>query len=444
MATIDESDKDVLKQLQELTEAINGKADYYNVVLDAEAKLLTKPVGPMKDMGQFYDLFERPQFKEQFADITQQVKEQMIPISTTFPVDKLEVGMVFAPVIMKDVVAAYWVLAGFGKDEAQRLGDVVEQQWKLANVITKSYYADELAERESRLRRLSELQLEKEQNGRQLMKEFMEELVEKGEAALSQICHKTSLYMNVANIGIYIVNRDRGNAEKYFTWNHSDEETEFFNKIALSVPEYERLLGTMDGSRLLVVDSRTSEIMLKELLCRSGAQSFMIHLMNVGKQQGYVVFADSGRPHEFDDRDKEIGAMVTHLFEEMLIRSHSNTSVEVTKDSFLEAYEYIREAVFMKDNRSGEVIYANSAMNKLFGRNVVGMAASDVVYDELAHYKNLDGIRKRFINNKKVIKWQSYMKELDQIMSIVEIRMSFVGRDCSLFILKKSKNKDKK
>jgi hypothetical protein len=169
----------------------------------------------------------------------------------------------------------------------------------------------------------------------------------------------------------------------------------------------------------------------------------MVHLMNVGKQQGYVVFAGDHKHHEFDERDKEIGAMVTHLFEEMLIRSHSNNNAETTRDNFLEVYEYIREAVFIKDNRTEEIIYANNAMKKLFGRDVVGLDASNVVYDELAHYKNMDGIRKRFINNKKVIKWQSYMKELDQIMSIVEIRMSFVGRDCSLMILKKSKNKGK-
>jgi PAS domain S-box-containing protein len=443
MSTIDESDKDVLKQLQTLTEVLNSNADYYNVVLDTEAKLLTKPVGHVKEMGQFYDLFERPQFKEQFASVTQQVKEQMIPVSTTFSVDALQVSMVFAPVLMKDVVAAYWVLAGFGKMEEQKLGDAVEQQWKLANVITKGYYADEMAERENKLRRLSELQLEKEQQGRQLMKEFMEELVEKGEAALSQICHKTSLYMNVVNIGIYVVNRERGNAEKYFTWNQSDEDTDFFNQVALSVPEYESLMGCMKDNRLLVVDNRSSEMILKELLCRSGVESFMVHLMTVGKQQGYVVFAGNRKYHEFDERDKEIGAMVTHLFEEMLIRSHNNNNAETTKDGFLEAYEYIREAVFIKDNRSGEIIYANNAMKKLFGRDVVGADASSVVYDEMAHYKNMDGIRKRFINNKKVVKWQSYMKELDQIMSIVEIRMSFVGRDCSLMILKKSKNKGK-
>ena len=47
-----------------------------------------------------------------------------------------------------------------------------------------------------------------------------------------------------------------------------------------------------------------------------------------------------------------------------------------------------------------------------------------------------------FISNKKVTKWQSYLKELDQIMNIVEIRLELSERtDVSVYILKKNKKK---
>ena len=54
----------------------------------------------------------------------------------------------------------------------------------------------------------------------------------------------------------------------------------------------------------------------------------------------------------------------------------------------------------------------------------------------------MQGVRKRFIANKKVTKWQSYLKELDQIMNIVEIRLELSERtDVSVYILKKNKKK---
>lgn len=442
MPVIDRTDKELLDRLQEMTEAINGQADYYNVVLDTEGRLITKPVGPMKDMGQFYDLVERPQFKEQFAEISERIKGQSTPISTTFTVDTLEVHMVFAPIVIREAVTSYWVLTDFNNKEIIALGDEAEKQWKLANVIAKSLYADEMAEKESRLRKFSEMQLDKEQQGRRLMKELMEAMVAKGESALSEICQKTALYMDIADIGIYIENKEHGNAEKYYTWNHAGEEPEFFEKMMMSAAEYQNFKEQMGDMRVLAANSTSQKTSIKELLYYSGAKSMMIALLMAGeKVKGYMVFADTGKAHLFEDRDMEFGSMVSDLFAEMLFGSHKGHNNGVSKESFLEAYEHIREAVFMKDNQSGDIIYANKAMDKLFGYDVVGMASKDIVYDEMEHYKKMGGVRKRFIANKKVTKWQSYMKELDQIMNIVEVHLDAFGGDYSLIILKKNKNK---
>ena len=98
----------------------------------------------------------------------------------------------------------------------------------------------------------------------------------------------------------------------------------------------------------------------------------------------------------------------------------------------------------MKDNRTGEIIFANKATGKLFGYNIVGMRATEVINDQMEQYRNIGGVKKRFIDNRKVMKWQTYMKELDQIMNIVEVRMeTLYGEDWNLFVLKKNKNKKK-
>lgn len=444
LPAIDETDEEMLGQLQDISEALNGQADYYNVVLDAQGHMLTKPVGPMKDMGQFYDLFERPQFKEQFAEASERVRSQIIPISTIFNVDALEVHMVFAPIMVTETVVAYWVLTDFNNKEISVLGDVAGRQCKLARVLAKSFFTEELAEQENRLRKLSEMQLDKEQQGRGLMKELLETMVAKGEAALAEICQKTALYMDVANIGIYTKNKESENAEKYYTWNNTDDEPEFFDKMVLSASEYRSLKEQMGARKVLVADKGTQNVFMKELLFYSGVESVMIVLLKTGqKEKGYVVFADIGKKHLFDERDQEFGVMVSNLFTEMAFAGRKDRDAGVSKDSFFESYEYIRDAVFMKDNRSGDIIYANKAMDKLFGYDVKGMAAKDIVFDEIEHYKAIGGIRKQFINNKKVKKWQSYLKELDQIMDIVEIHMDAFGGDYSLLILKKSKNNKK-
>ena len=107
------------------------------------------------------------------------------------------------------------------------------------------------------------------------------------------------------------------------------------------------------------------------------------------------------------------------------------------KENVFEVYDYIEEAVLVKDNKTGDIVFANKAMEQMFGYSLVGMQAKDVVSDQLEQYKSIGGLRKHFITHKKVTKWQSYMKELDQIMNVVEIHMETSNRaDYSLIILK--------
>ncbi|MDE5863104.1 MAG: PAS domain-containing protein, partial [Lachnospiraceae bacterium] len=124
--------------------------------------------------------------------------------------------------------------------------------------------------------------------------------------------------------------------------------------------------------------------------------------------------------------------------------SRRGKKADVLNEGFLDAYNHIRDAVFVKNNRSGEIVFANKAMDKLFGYSLVGMQAKDIVVDQMEQYRNVQGIRKRLIAGRKVTKWQSYLKEVDQIMNIVEVNLDTIsGADYSLVILKKNKNKDK-
>ncbi|MCI8507078.1 MAG: PAS domain-containing protein [Lachnospiraceae bacterium] len=444
LITIDRDDKEMLEQFQLMAETLSRNADYYSVVLDAEGSLLTTPSGPQNDIGQFYDLFERPQLKEQFALLSARAKEQLIPQSVSFTIDRMEVNMIFAPLMLESNVTAYWVLTSFEKGGAEVLGEVISQQWKLANAIAKCFYAEEVVQNETRLRKLTEIQIRKEQKERHVIQDLLATVAKEGEAGLGEICQMAGTYLSVTEIGLYLENKETGNAEKYFVWNHvGDEEADFFDTMAMSVSEYKVLKEHLGDRQVIVADKGSQNPLLIELIHKTGMDTIMILSMTtVFNVQGYIVFADKDRPRTFDDKEINFAVSVTHMLESVVHNNRDVVKTDVVKEGFFEAYDHIRDAVFVKDNKSGDIIFANKVMDKLFGYSLVGMRAKEVVNDQLEQYKNMQGIRKRFIANKKVTKWQSYMKELDQIMNIVEIHMeTLTGADCSLFILKKNKNK---
>lgn len=443
LITIDKEDTEILKQFQLMAETLSQNADYYSVVVNAEGKLLTTPAGPVNDMGQFYDLFERPQLKEQFAEVSLRAKEQMIPQSTSFDVDRMNVHMIFAPLLLHNTVTAYWVLTSFAKNGDEILGDVIGQQWHLANAIAKCFYAEEAVQNETRLRKLTELQLHREQQERHVIQDMIDTMAREGESGLGEMCQKAGHYLSVSDIGLYIENKETENAEKYFVWDQAGEDSTFFETMAMSASECKTLDELLTDNRIIVAAGSPTEPFLQEMLRQTGMKTIIIHAMESALgERGYIVFADKGRVHAVDNKELHFVDTVTHMFENIIFSNKNVVKKDVVKEGFLEAYDHIRDAVFVKDNRSGEIIFANKAMDKLFGYSLVGMQAGEVVNDQLEQYRMMQGIRKRFIANKKVTKWQSYMKELDQIMNIVEIHMElFSGMDCSLFILKKNKNK---
>lgn len=436
-------DKEMLKQFELMAQTLSQNVSYYSVVVDTEGALVTTPAGPGKDIGQFYDLFERPQMKEEFVRLSDKAKEELLPQSASLSMNKMNVHMVFAPLTVQNEVMAYWVLTSFAKDGDVVIGSVIEQQWQLANAIAKCFYAEEAVTTETRLRKLTEIQLHKEQQERHVLQDMIDIMVQQGEAGLGEICQKAALYLNISDIGIYVENKETEKVEKYFSWDLTSDNPAFFDVMVMSVSEYKVLHNLLKDDKVVTADSTSTNLFLSELIRQTDMGNILFQAIEVADGiDGYVVFADKDKTHVFDRKDKHFIMSVTEIFGNIIFGRNKSSKMDILKEGVLDAYDHIRDAVFVKDNRTGDVIFANKAMDKLFGYSVVGMSAGDVVNDKLEQYRNMQGVRKRFITNKKVTKWQSYLKELDQIMNIVEVRLDLSERmDCSIYILKKNKKK---
>ena len=436
-------DKEMLKQFELMAQTLSQNVSYYSVVVDTEGALVTTPAGPGKDIGQFYDLFERSQMKEEFVRLSDKAKEELLPQSASLSMNKMNVHMVFAPLTVQNEVMAYWVLTSFAKDGDVVIGSVIEQQWQLANAIAKCFYAEEAVTTETRLRKLTEIQLHKEQQERHVLQDMIDIMVQQGEAGLGEICQKAALYLNISDIGIYVENKETEKVEKYFSWDLTSDNPAFFDVMVMSVSEYKVLHNLLKDDKVVTADSTSTNLFLSELIRQTDMGNILFQAIEMADGiDGYVVFADKDKTHVFDRKDKHFIMSVTEIFGNIIFGRNKSSKMDILKEGVLDAYDHIRDAVFVKDNRTGDVIFANKAMDKLFGYSVVGMSAGDVVNDKLEQYRNMQGVRKRFITNKKVTKWQSYLKELDQIMNIVEVRLDLSERmDCSIYILKKNKKK---
>lgn len=445
-ATIDSGNREMVERFQMVADVLGKNADYYTVLLDFGGKQLIHPVGPARDMGQFYDLFERPDFKQLFKDISVQTGEEKMPVFRSLDMESMKVSIVFSPIVIETNVIAYWVMASFEPDGMESLSPVVEAQWQLANSIAKCFYADEMIENEVHHRKLMEMQLSKEQKEWDMMEELVSCMSRDGVAAIGEICQKAGSFLDVTDIGIYTLDKQSGDLEIYYEWSQSGEDGVFFRKMALTVSEYNVAKEHFKKNGILIADKQLRDPFLKEFVVRMDMGAIMlVELKKSGESNGYIMIADQDKNRVFNKNMIRFTKVLTDLFGRMLFGDDKNSKLELLHEGFLDAYNHIRDAVFIKDNRSGDIIFANKATEKLFGYSLEGRQSGEIIIDQMEQYRTIQGVRRRLIADKKITKWQSYMKELDQIMNIVEVHLDTInGADCSLIILKKNKNKDKK
>lgn len=437
----DRNNQKMIAEFNDLAELMCEHENYYGVLIDTHGQSLTRPVGPADNLGQFYDLFERSVFKEQFASVQERMKEQLIPQSISFDMGQQEVYMVFAPLSVEKNLIGYWVLTSFEKDSASLLGNTVQRHWRAASHILNYFYFEQVVDSERRRRKLAERSLKREQQEEELVQDMLEILNRCGENSLEPLSNKLSSYLFITDIGVFLENKQTKSVEKYFVRNQMGEEPAYADKLSSSVSEYRVLKDLFREKGVLSLDRNTQDPYLRELIRQTNLENILVlPISSVSGRKGYITFANANKDRPFGEKDISLVSTIVHIFEAAIPSAPRTVKKEILNEDILETYEHIRDAVFVKENRTGEIVYANKAMDKLFDYSVVGMQVSELINDQTEQYRSMHGMRKRFIANKKVTKWQSYMKDLDQIMNIVEIQLgSQYGRDCSLYILKKNK-----
>ncbi len=434
---------EVGSRLQLMAESVGVYAGYYIVALAEDGRLLTNPIGPAKNMGVFYDIVERPEIQVKINEIREQVKIQKISKSVDIDLAGIPVSMTFAPIIVNEAVKAFWVLAAIDGEGIVEMGDMIEAQWQLASKIVNDFYEKDRIEEAIKNKKLTEFKLKREKQERKVLQELLNIALKEGEAGLGEMCQRIGMYLSVSYIGIYTENRETENAGKYFIWTQTDDENVFFDRMELSVSEIKEIEKLTEEKSGISATIRSKKPFMSELLHNSNMKFIAIEIMTPGVDAGgYIAFGDPSREEKFDKNEQYFVATATKLIQQVVFQKQYVVKKDTIREGFLETYDHIRDAVFVKNNETGEIIFANKAMDKLFGYSLVGIKAQEIVNDQMEQYRQISGIKKRFIANNKVSKWQSYLKELDQIMNVVEIRLNvFTTADLSLVILKKNKNK---
>ena len=453
LAVLQEHEKEatnpaMIPHVQKAQEIMNGFAmltHLYSVFVDPDGRVLTQPVGPATNLGDFFDLFEIPTYKEYYKHIKETVLESDEPI--VFDREEGGYGKLCAvPINLGDKLQGLWILGSYTPEETERLNEVKELHWNAGNMLSEFLYQSsnlivESAKSIGAGKKLRE-ELARQSIINSALSKINSKLVENEEQVIGETIREVALHMDLDRVCLYTFHKD--NPQEYVLRNFFD--------VAGEAPGHE-LLTLLPERMFLVLDA------IKKgdgccMLDRSNMnQKDIINLMRYNmraeiaypiyldeKLYGILMFAECKSERLWTAEELRFTKSISLLVQNMIENADGDKNVRNVNKHLIESYNNFDMGIFIRDAYTGHVFFSNKTLNDMLGYDLTGGDSRKILTDLTDKFENVNGI-KLAVLERRISNWRSYIPALDSIMDITEIPIEWLqGGAASLILLQKVKD----
>lgn len=417
----------------------------YSVFVDVEGKVVFPPTGPATNLGDFYDLFEKPAYKEYYKHIKQTVLENDTP--TILDREEGGIGKISAAAIKVNTeLKGIWMVGSYTKEETAKLREVYDSHWEIANMISEDLRMTIAIDIESTKSKGAGKKLLEELTRQSIVTDAMSKINSKLIDTVDQVVEETlrnvGINMGIDKAALYTLD---GNTKNYVLrsfWNASGEVPgeDLLSTLPDNMYMVEKLIIEGDGS--YVADNSNQSEASKLLLMKYGVKAVVVHPIDLGdKLYGILFLAESSAERIWTSDELRFTNNIAVVIKNMLENAVGDDNIRNVNKHLIETYNNFNVAIFVRDAYSGEVLFSNKKMNELMGCDFTGHDSRELITDLHDKFDNLDGVRKPFITKDRVVNWRRYIQKLDDIMDITEISIEWLsGESASLIIMRKAKD----
>lgn len=439
------AEKDRLPFFMEEFARING---LYSAFVDYDGNTVFPPTGPATNLGNFYDLFETPAYREYYKFI----REKVLGSEEGVLVNREEGGdgmIAAAPVKVNGELKGIWILGSYTVDETEILKEVYDLQWVLSDIMSDYLTKSAILEIESAKSKGAGQKLRSELEKQSIINGAMSKNNKNLSGRLYQVIEETiaevGMHMDLDKIALYTY--DEENPEDFVIkcfWDPSGRypTEEFINDIPRRRFIIEESLKK-EPDRFAVDSSNMTEE-AKLILMRyelKASITFAIYLND--RFYGILLFGVSKNERKWTKEELRFTKSIALVIQNMIENAVGDNNIKNVNKHLIESYNNFNVGVFVRDAYSGEVLFSNEKMNEMMGKDFVGGNCKEILTDLHDRFDNITGMRKPFITRNKTTSWCSYIQSFDAIMDITEITIEWTdGRPASLIILRKAQSQD--
>ncbi len=417
----------------------------YSVFVDVEGRVVFPPTGPATNLGDFYDLFEKPAYKEYYKHIKQTVLENDAP--TILDREEGGIGKISAaPIKLNNDLKGIWMVGSYTKEETTKLREVYDSHWEIANMISEDLRMTIAIDIESTKSKGAGKKLLDELTRQSIVTDAMSKINSKLIDTVDQVIEETlrnvGINMGIDKAALYTLDGNTKNFVLRSYWNASGEVPgeSLLSTLPDNMYMVEKLIAEGDGC--YVADSSNQTETAKLLLMKYGVKAVVAYPIELGnKLYGILFLAESSAERIWTSDELRFTHNIAVVIKNMLENAVGDDNIRNVNKHLIETYNNFNVAIFVRDAHSGEVLFSNKKMNELVGYDFVGRDSREIITDLHDKFDNLDGVRKPFITKERVVNWRRYIQKLDNIMDITEISIEWLsGEAASLIILRKAKD----
>lgn len=430
----------------DIIKAFSTITGLYTTVIDPDGKKLVEPAGPQGHMGYFYDMFEKPAYRQIYMRLNEVILMNNVPVIMDMD-DGIEGSKICgAPIMIDGKHIATWICCSYDEEDAQRMEGVYKIQWKLCRIFSEYAYTSSILAKEATRSKSIEVMMEMKVQWMKLLVDIISSSDKTQQQMINETISQVGETLNADVAAVYV--RDAsGDLDCEYIWSKNqcmsaDEYVSEWQRANMRFHSWQNGQATamMYEKGYLLLDASNSDDTAKKLMSRSQVKSFVAVPVYVNGRKGAVlVLANTSAAKVWPEVEVDFAKRTAEVIRCCLERIESDDSIKSVNSILLDTYNYMDEGIFIREAETGRVLFSNRALNDMLGYDFTDKDSKLLVENLRDKYKIMGGPDQKLDKQSKETRWTSYIKCLDKTMNLTEVTMKWLdGSDASLVLLREA------
>ena len=201
-----------------ITKAFSALTGLYTTIIDPVGKKMVEPAGPQKHMGYFYDMFEKPQYKQIYMKLNEVVLRNNVPVMMEMDDDITGSMICGAPIMIDGKHVATWICCSYDDEDAKKMESVYKVQWQLGRIFSEYAFSSQILAKEAIRAKSEEVIMENKLQWQKILLDALNTSDKSSQQVINDVIAQVGEVLNADVAALYVKDK-QGDLDCQYIWS---------------------------------------------------------------------------------------------------------------------------------------------------------------------------------------------------------------------------------